>query len=586
MNRDTEQLIHDVLHGNASSRDRQRLSDWITAGEANAKAYLRIAMDERAIQANLERAEAKSVEQLADSPDDSNAGAVLAELAQFEARAEQAPIHIDSSGPLTRKAYVSALSYVIKHTFTPKRIAIMATAAVLLIGVVLTIVFLSDKTDYAPPIVEVPGSVDKTIGVQPIVATLTSEYDAQWGGTPPLDVGVGLQAGQRLTLTQGFAEITTKHGAVAILEAPASIELLDHPNAIQLNWGKLVGLCNTEPSKGFLVRTEHADIVDIGTEFGVEIDSGGALFAHVFQGEVEVVVPRPDQRSTSKQLSAGQGAVVTLGGIIRDEPAVATTFVRHEEFEIRRDASISPYHRWLAQRHALRQDPDTVLYFDFEGVSDDRVMNKAQAASPRSGTIIGAEPSNGRFGQQSEGLAFDGEGAVALDLPEPYSAVTIAGWFYIEKQKNWMSVLLNSDDWRPPGGVHWQLNNSNTIAVEKRAAGNEESDFKITTAPLGFEPQAGRWVHLAVVMDTGTLESHLYVDGRLAEQGALSDAEPIRIGAAQIGNWNNVAGLVTGHRERGFVGRIDELAVLKRAVSAKEIEAMHQDQWRGAAAAR
>ena len=578
-------LLQAYFEGDTSPEITEGIERWLKEDPANLRLFAEYGVIEDMLFSEQQSIDSEAVHTVINELEPSTAPGFVDMLQQpmFESGEQTGP-----TNQLTGRDFFAAGSYLLRHSLTPKVISVLAVAAVLLLGVMLAIVFLSDRTDDSQPIVEVPGSVDKTTGVQPIVATLTSEYDVQWVGTPPLDVGVGLQAGQRLTLTQGFAEITTKHGAVAILEAPASIELLDHPNAIRLNRGKLVGLCHTESSKGFLVRTEHADIVDIGTEFGVEIDSGGTLFAHVFQGDVEVVVPRPDQRGTSKQLSTGQGAVVTLGGIIQDKPVVATTFVRQEEFEIRREASISPYHRWLAQRYALRHDPDTVLYFDFEDVADARVINRAQAASSGSGsgTVMGAEPSTGRFGQQSEGLALDGQDAVALNLPERYSAVTIAGWFYIEKQKNWMSALLSSDDWGPPGGVHWQLNDSNTLTAEKCAAGNEKGDFKITTAPLGFEPQAGRWVHLAVVMDTGTLESHLYVDGRLAGQGPLSDAESIRIGAAQIGNWNNVAGVVTGHRERGFTGRIDELVVLKRAMSAEEIKAMHQDQWRGTAVTR
>ena len=59
----------------------------------------------------------------------------------------------------------------------------------------------------------------------------TTEHDAVWDRQP----GEDLYAGQRLTLTQGFAEITTTRGAVAILEAPVTIELLNNDNALRLH---------------------------------------------------------------------------------------------------------------------------------------------------------------------------------------------------------------------------------------------------------------------------------------------------------------------------------------------------------------
>lgn len=88
MNSDIEQLIHDVLHGEASEQERQRLSEWITADESNAKAYLRIAMDERAIRTNLERASARSVDALDESLEGRDDGMTLAELVRAEAEAD------------------------------------------------------------------------------------------------------------------------------------------------------------------------------------------------------------------------------------------------------------------------------------------------------------------------------------------------------------------------------------------------------------------------------------------------------------------------------------------------------------------
>ncbi|MBX2851901.1 MAG: FecR family protein [Phycisphaeraceae bacterium] len=121
----------------------------------------------------------------------------------------------------------------------------------------------------------------------PIVATLTATRDAQWAQTD-LAPDDRLIAGQRLTLTAGFAEITTSRGAVAILEAPTTIELIDSPNALRLITGKLIGICETDSSKDFLVRTPQVDVTDLGTRFGIDASNQDSVEVHVFQGEVEV----------------------------------------------------------------------------------------------------------------------------------------------------------------------------------------------------------------------------------------------------------------------------------------------------------
>jgi anti-sigma factor RsiW len=165
-------------------------------------------------------------------------------------------------------------------------------AAVLALALVL-IVFFSGPSNTPS---NAPAPLASTPQDEPVVvATLTATHNAQWaeGASAPGSAprpGDALAAGQRLNLTAGFAEITTNRGAVAIIEAPATIELLDNDNALRLHSGKLVGICETESSKGFLVRTPHLDVIDLGTEFGVEVRAD-AVEVCVFTGEVNLAVP-------------------------------------------------------------------------------------------------------------------------------------------------------------------------------------------------------------------------------------------------------------------------------------------------------
>lgn len=148
-------------------------------------------------------------------------------------------------------------------------------------------------------------------GPDPIVATISGQSDAAWAGSPGqprLGVGSDLRVGQRLTLESGFAQITTNRGAVAILEGPATVELLDHDNAIRLHAGKLFGICETESSKGFVVRTPHLSITDLGTQFGVDVSTNHGSKVHVFQGEVSVDHPDHLRERQALHLTTGQSA--------------------------------------------------------------------------------------------------------------------------------------------------------------------------------------------------------------------------------------------------------------------------------------
>ena len=169
----------------------------------------------------------------------------------------------------------------------------------------MLIVLIGGPSVSEPPIAgqEIPNNEpEKGSQTMSIVATLTGESDAVWEKRP----GQDLYSGQRFTLTHGMAEITTHRGAVAILEAPSTIEFIDHENAIRLHAGKLVGICETLSSKGFVVRTAHMDITDLGTEFGVEV-AGKDVTTTVFTGEVELTVPD----SEPQPLTANQTARLT-----------------------------------------------------------------------------------------------------------------------------------------------------------------------------------------------------------------------------------------------------------------------------------
>ena len=198
-------------------------------------------------------------------------------------------------------------------------------AAALLFAVVLTTVLLTSSDPSTPHATTDNTPTKPAESAPPIlrdrtVATLTATHNAVWaspqaegasapGSSGSLTPGSKLHPNTRLTLTAGFAEITTHDGAIAILEAPATIEFTHNDNAIHLHAGKLVGLCYTESSKGFAVKTNHAEIIDLGTEFGVEV-VGDQVTATVFTGEIEMTIPGGEPQP----LSANQTARLAVDG--------------------------------------------------------------------------------------------------------------------------------------------------------------------------------------------------------------------------------------------------------------------------------
>jgi len=214
----------------------------------------------------------------------------------------------EATDDLTLRKVLSVSGYVITQFIrTPKVVRGLASLAALL---VVGLVAWSLMPVGVEPAEQPPIATQETPAQAMPVAWLTAESEARWRSDDrevSLAVGKGLYPSQTLTLVDGFAEITTEQGAVAILQAPCTIELINRPNTLRLVRGKLVGICETASSRGFTVRTDHADITDLGTEFGVEAWSDGVQTS-VFVGEVTFKT----SDSGSRRITHNQTATLTV----------------------------------------------------------------------------------------------------------------------------------------------------------------------------------------------------------------------------------------------------------------------------------
>ncbi|MBX2850644.1 MAG: hypothetical protein KTR15_02730 [Phycisphaeraceae bacterium] len=306
---DPHALINAYIDCTIDDEGFEALCQWLREGEASRTAFARAMSDHAAI---------------ADWSGERRGGALMPELSTMGETEIERSQWIKLLSALDSKpgqAEVVELVDLSKPgSFLQNRsVAIWGglAAAVLLVGVVLAVSLMGPGTTPSTnPIASGdPPSIDRVVQT---VATLTAQHNAQWAERS-ITSGSALHAGQRLTLTAGFAEVTTHRGAVAILQAPCVVELSD--NAIRLHTGKLVGLCHTELSKGFVVKTKHADITDLGTEFGVHAYANG-VETTVFVGEVAVKTTNtPSQIITHNQtarvsVESGQAAVA-----VEDKPA-------------------------------------------------------------------------------------------------------------------------------------------------------------------------------------------------------------------------------------------------------------------------
>ncbi len=150
----------------------------------------------------------------------------------------------------------------------------------------------------------------------PIVATFVDEQDVDWDCDPAdkPTLGVPFNQGEIVKLKSGLIKIRFISGAKVSLEGPCEFTFTDE-NIGNLHVGKLVADV-PERAKGFAVTTPGARFVDLGTNFGVEVDPQGDTHMQVYQGVVEV---RPDVGETH-MLAAGEAVQVDSQGDVALKP--------------------------------------------------------------------------------------------------------------------------------------------------------------------------------------------------------------------------------------------------------------------------
>ncbi len=148
---------------------------------------------------------------------------------------------------------------------------------------------------------------------KPVVAKLHDTVNAVWSQQKGyIDIGSQLRAGP-MVLSEGFAEIAFNSGVSVLVQAPAEFEL-ESDNRLFLSSGKVFSVVPPE-AVGFTIRTTQADIVDYGTEFGVQAEESGFVDTQVFKGKVKVTSTwLKEDNKEECWLTAGRAVSVSTNG--------------------------------------------------------------------------------------------------------------------------------------------------------------------------------------------------------------------------------------------------------------------------------
>lgn len=406
-------------------------------------------------------------------------------------------------------------------------------------------------------------------------AILTQSAGALWSGSAAPRPGDILSTGA-LTLARGLVQIEFFSGATLLVEGPAEFEIA---SPWEVAWSHGKARVHVPPAaRGFRLLTPGMKLVDLGTEFGVEVDVATQdVRVAVFSGEV---VAHP---ASGGELSLREGE-----GIARRGDQISRTAAgRPDEFatghglrELRESHARSRFAAWSAASRAQASDPRLIAYYPLTEVDAwSRIVRNAAPDRDLDGGAVGVSTAAGRW-PEKPALEFKRPGdRVRIHIRDTVSALTMAGWVKVDGLDRTYNALFLTDGYEA-GEPHWQIFEDGRLMFsisyfdERHKRHNQ-----IYYSPVAFDAaSAGRWHHVAVTYDSHTGEAVQYLDGRELSREVHprhAPGRPIVFGPCELGNW----GLPTQHHKfpiRNLNGSLDEFALYRAALSSEEIRALYE----------
>lgn len=466
-----------------------------------------------------------------------------------------------------------------------KWILVVATAAVLLLAIGYGI-GRDRKGDANQQIAtSEPASTQQDETVESGCAVLSRVVNAKFAGDTQYEEGDSLQPGQ-FKLLSGAVQIDFFSGATMLIAEAAEVNLISSWEA-ECAHGK-VTMRVPPPAIGFRLNMPEMKVVDLGTEFAVQVD-GGESSLHVFEGEVEAHVPGSQMQvireGNSLKKARNRGVVAGV--------STPTDFPSVEDFERRKEE----YHQqktkqWRMAMNKVSSDERIIGCYQFRRWPDkkwDRLVNNFVIPKrPYShGSAVGARWVEGRWpGKQA--LEFKSPGdRVRINLKkDKYEGLTLAAWIRVDGLDRKYNALLMSDRYED-GQPHWQIDQSGRLMFSvsydrasppggKTENGNRQS--QVFYSPTLFGSSDRRWHHVAVTFDARTGEAVQYFDGKeVSREGSDHHREgrKVTFGACEIGNWGLPPEGVP-FPIRNLNGRVDEFLIYQEPLSGDEITALHE----------
>lgn len=445
------------------------------------------------------------------------------------------------------------------------------SAALLLLGM-LAYQTINPGNRATLPSQAAPNAAEQQDINDPGVAVLTRVAGLMGKTTDDWRVGQTIPPGS-MAWDAGLVQLEFYCGATVVVEGPAELEILDESRVV-CRLGRLRAHV-PEPARGFAILAPSFELVDLGTEFGLNVPKEGVAEVHVFDGKVELYDSESNRSMASRrELNAGNAMTIDRDGTSLPTKVRESDFVTSGRLstmtDVRRQGQLRG---WQAFRDSLRGDPRVVAYFPFDryDVEDRLLIGDGTNGSAIEGAIVGCEWAQGRWPDKTS-LQFKRPGdRVRITLPGEFHSLTYSTWVRVDGLDRIRNSLLLTDGFHK-NGIHWQIRQDGSLTLGMRYANNRAHNY--STRPIFDLFRLGQWVHLATVYDTEASRVTHYVNGEPAARQRLKRFadDVLKIGNATIGNWSGRG----ASDVRNFNGCMDELIVFGEALDDEAVHRVYE----------
>ena len=403
------------------------------------------------------------------------------------------------------------------------------------------------------------------------VARISREVDAEWlSDSGQIGVGSYLYPGP-LILKKGLAEITMENGARVLLEAPVQISL-ETSSWIYLEKGRLVANIEKSTDHTFVVRTATSTVVDLGTEYGVEVDEKGQTNTHVFKGKVELRQgPNPLKYHTKLRLAAGQSGQAKPSGelvsIADNSHQFTSVMPSAYEYAV---LKTKPLYYWRFDRDQgglIRNEMSPELNDEYKLYGS---LGYSDGPNLGSGHNVALQCTG-----RNEDYAILRHYNEQTDEADGF---TVAMWIRPEKpdsvfDRNIIFRFLNNVSeglgrryifgFNSENRFYFRLGNEIENGQSEEVFGKTE--IKSNPVPINT------WHHVVVSYSNGN-RMRLYVNGHLeAAEHLPSSVRP----PSPTARWCIGSGISGGPLHKPFIGSIDEISHYNRELSTEDVQMLY-----------